>query len=141
MCHAMLNYRPGEVNPKQQLPFCCRSPCESRDCCAGLAVPSGSELPSSLMLIQYIIRARHLFFFFPFFFLHGRWCPLYVCSFFFLATHHPPVITTCSWGSVGPLPCVPGTFVDYLVCFSLFSSFSLHVPHTYNLVSARMYLV
>ena len=26
---------------------------------------------------------------------------MYVCS-FFLATHHPPVITTCSWGSVGP---------------------------------------
>ena len=24
---------------------------------------------------------------------------------FFFATHHPPVITTCSWGSVGPLPC------------------------------------
>ena len=42
-------------------------------------------------------------FFFPFFFLHGRWCPLYVFPFFF-ATHHPPVITTCSWGSVGPLP-------------------------------------
>ena len=42
--------------------------------------------------------------FFSFFFLHGRWCPLYVCSFFF-ATRHPPVITTCSWGSVGRLPC------------------------------------
>ena len=26
----------------------------------------------------------------------------YVCMFlFFFATHHPPVITTCSWGSVG----------------------------------------
>ena len=24
---------------------------------------------------------------------------------FFFATHHPPVITTCSWGSVGRLPC------------------------------------
>ena len=47
------------------------SPCESRDCCAAVAVPSGSELPSSLMLIQYIIRARHLFFFFPFFFSMG----------------------------------------------------------------------
>ena len=35
--HAMPNHRPGEVNPKQQLPFCCRSPCESRDC--GAAVP------------------------------------------------------------------------------------------------------
>ena len=58
LCHAMPNYRPGEVHPKQQLPFCCRSPCESRDCCAAVAVPSGSELPSSLMLIQYIIRAR-----------------------------------------------------------------------------------
>ena len=59
LCHAMPNYRPGEVNPKQQLHFCCRSPCESRDCCAAVAVPSGSELPSSLMLIQqYIIRAR-----------------------------------------------------------------------------------
>ena len=56
LCHAMPNYRPGEVNPKQQLHFCCRSPCESRDCCAAVAVPSGSELPSSLMLIQYIIR-------------------------------------------------------------------------------------
>ena len=67
LCHAMPNYRPGEVNPKQQLLFCCRSPCESRDCCAAVAVPSGSELPSSLMLIQYIIRARHLFFFSPFF--------------------------------------------------------------------------
>ena len=68
LCHAMPNYRPGEVNPKQQVPFCCRSPCESRDCCAAVAVPSGSELPSSLMLTQqYIIRARHLFFFFPFF--------------------------------------------------------------------------
>ena len=43
------------------------------------------------------------FFFCPFFFLHGRWYPLYVP--FFFATHHPPVITTCSWGSVGPLPC------------------------------------
>ena len=53
LCHAMPNYRPGEVNPKQQLHFCCRSPCESRDCCAAVAVPSGSELPSSLMLIQY----------------------------------------------------------------------------------------
>ena len=58
LCHAMPNHRPGEVNPKLQLPFCCRSPCESRDCCAVVAVPSGSELPSSLMLIQYIIRAR-----------------------------------------------------------------------------------
>ena len=58
LCHAMPNHRPGEVNPKQQLPFCCRSPCESRDCCAAVAVPSASELPSSLMLIQYIIRAR-----------------------------------------------------------------------------------
>ena len=53
LCHAMPNHRPGEVNRKQQLPFCCRSPCESRDCCAAVAVPSGSELPSSLMLIQY----------------------------------------------------------------------------------------
>ena len=58
LCHAMPNHRPGEVNPKQQLPFCCRSPCASRDCCAAVAVPSGSELFSSLMLIQYIIRAR-----------------------------------------------------------------------------------
>ena len=58
LCHAMPNYRPGEVNPKQQLPFCCRSPCESRDCCSAVAVPSGRELPSSLMLIQYIIRTR-----------------------------------------------------------------------------------
>ena len=58
LCHAMPNYRPGEVNPKQQLHFCCRSPCESRDCCAAVAVPSGSELASSLMLIQYMIRAR-----------------------------------------------------------------------------------
>ena len=65
------SYRPGEVNPKKQLHFCCRSPCESRDCCAAVAVPSGSELPSSLMLIQYIIRARHLFFFFLFFFSMG----------------------------------------------------------------------
>ena len=64
LCHAMPNYRPGEVNPKQQLHFCCRSPCESRDCCAAVAEPSGSELPSSLMLIQHTIRARHLFFFF-----------------------------------------------------------------------------
>ena len=31
LCHAMPTHRPGEVNPKQQLPFCCRSPCESRD--------------------------------------------------------------------------------------------------------------
>ena len=53
LCHAMPNHRPGEVNRKQQLPFCCRSPCESRDCCVAVAVPSGSELPSSLMLIQY----------------------------------------------------------------------------------------
>ena len=29
LCHVMTNHRPGEVNPKQQLPFCCRSPCES----------------------------------------------------------------------------------------------------------------
>ena len=58
LCHAMPNHRHGEVNPKQQLPFCCRSPCESRDCCDAVAVPSGSELPSSLILIQYIIRAR-----------------------------------------------------------------------------------
>ena len=56
LCHAMPNYRPGEVNPKQQLPFCCRSPRESRDCCAAVAVPSGSELPSSLMLIQYFVH-------------------------------------------------------------------------------------
>ena len=45
------------------------------------------------------------FFFFPFF---SPWevvsSVLYVFPFFF-ATHHPPVITTCSWGSVGPLPC------------------------------------
>ena len=53
MCHAMPNHKPGEVNPKQQLPFCCRSPCESRHCCAAVAVPSGSELPSSLMLRIY----------------------------------------------------------------------------------------
>ena len=53
LCHAMPNHRPGEVNPKQQLLFCCRSPCESRDCCAAVAMPSGSELPSSLTLIQY----------------------------------------------------------------------------------------
>ena len=58
LCHAMPNHRPGEVNPKQQLLFCCRSPCESRHCCAAVAVPSGNELPSSLMLIQYIIRAK-----------------------------------------------------------------------------------
>ena len=67
LCHAMPNHRPGVVNPKQQLPFCCRSPCENRNFCAAVAVPSGSELPSSLMLIQYIVRARHLFFFFLFF--------------------------------------------------------------------------
>ena len=54
LCHAMPNHRPGEVNPKQ-LSLCCRSLCESRDCCAAVAV--GSELPSSLMLIQYIVRA------------------------------------------------------------------------------------
>ena len=40
------------------------------------------------------------FFFFAFLFLHGRWCSMYVCFFFFLQ-HTPPVITTCSWGSVG----------------------------------------
>ena len=73
--------------------------------------------------------------FFSFFFLHGRWCPLYVCSFFIFATHHPPVITTCSWGSVGPLPCVPGTFVDYAVLFFLLSASVYHIRTTsYQLV-------
>ena len=61
LCHAMPNHSPGEVNPKQQLPFCCRSPCESRDCCAAVAVPSGSELPSSLMLIQQYIMRPHTY--------------------------------------------------------------------------------
>ena len=86
LCHAMPNYRPGEVNPKPQLPFCCRSPCESRDCCAAVAVPSGSELPSSLMLIQYIVRARHLFFSFPFFYL----VPRYVYVGTYVPGLHPP---------------------------------------------------
>ena len=58
LCHAMPNHRPGEVNPKQQLPFCCRSPCESRDCCAAADArpnqlqqksPTGS-LPSAVPL-------------------------------------------------------------------------------------------
>ena len=53
--------------PEAAASFCCQSPCESRDCCAAVSVPSGSELPSSLMLIQYIIRAWHLFFFSFFF--------------------------------------------------------------------------
>ena len=75
LCHAMPNYS-GEVNPEQQLPFCCRAPCESRNCCAAVAVPSRSELPSSLMLIQYIIRARHLLFFSLFFYLVSS-CLLY----------------------------------------------------------------
>ena len=45
------------------------------------------------------------FFFFSFFFfsMGGGVLCMYVP--FFFATHHPPVITTCSWGSVGPLPC------------------------------------
>ena len=47
-----------------------------------------------------------LFFFFFFFFFCFSFSPWevvsYVCMFlFFFATHHPPVITTCSWGSVG----------------------------------------
>ena len=51
-----------------------------------------------------------LFFFLVFFscfisfiFLHGRWYPLYVCSFFFRATHHPPVITTAVFRGVPTL--------------------------------------
>ena len=45
-------------------------------------------------------------FFLPFFFFTFSFSPWevvsYVCMFlFFFATHHPPVITTCSWGSVG----------------------------------------
>ena len=52
LCHAMPNYRPGEVHPKQRLPFCCRSPCESRECCAAVAALSGSDLPSFLILIR-----------------------------------------------------------------------------------------
>ena len=52
LCHVMPNHRPGEVNPKQQLPFCCRSPCESRDWCAAVAVPSGSDLPSFLQYLH-----------------------------------------------------------------------------------------
>ena len=76
LCHAMPNYRPGEVNPKQQLHFCCRSPCESRDCCAAVAVPSGSELPSSLMLIQSVVHNTSpapLFLFSFFFYLVPRY--------------------------------------------------------------------
>ena len=81
LCHAMHNYRPGEVNPKQQLPFCCRSPCESRDCCAAVAVPSGSELPFSLMLIQYQVHNTSpapLFSFLPFFFTSSQDTSTYV---------------------------------------------------------------
>ena len=33
LCHAIPNHRSGEVNPKQQLPFCCRG---SFSCGAGL---------------------------------------------------------------------------------------------------------
>ena len=44
-------------------------------------------------------------FFFSFFFFSFSFSPWevvsYVCMFLFFATHHPPVITTCSWGSVG----------------------------------------
>ena len=58
LCHTMPNHRPGEVNSKQQLTFYCRSPCESRDCCAAVAVPSGSELPS-LMLIRTVLRVHN----------------------------------------------------------------------------------
>ena len=75
LCHAMPNYRPGEVNPKQQLPFCCRSPCESRDCCAAVAVPSGSELPSSLMLIQSVVH-------------NTSPAPLFLFSFFYLVPRY-----------------------------------------------------
>ena len=52
LCHGMPNCRAGEENPKQQLPLCCRCPCEGRDCCPTVAMPSGSELPSSLQYVH-----------------------------------------------------------------------------------------
>ena len=58
--------------------------------------------------VRYPYSAPLLFFLpflFPLFFfsMGGGVLCMYVP--FFFATHHPPVIITCSWGSVGPLPC------------------------------------
>ena len=52
------------------------------------------RLSSQSSRVRYPYSAPPFFFsflFFPFFFLHGRWCHLYVCSFFFCNT--PP---TCN---------------------------------------------
>ena len=92
---------------------------------------------------EFDTRTRHLFFFFLFFLpffssMGGGVLCMYVssvCMFLFFFTHHQPVITTCSWGSVGPLPCVPGTFVDYAFLFFLLSASVYHIRTTsYQLV-------
>ena len=53
---------------------------------------------------------------------------------FFFATHHPPVITTCSWGYVGHFRPWTHTSDDSHHGFQIYSSRSCHVPRSLYLL-------
>ena len=67
------------------------------------------RLSRQISRVRYPYSTLFFFFFFPFFFLHGRWCPLYVCSLFFLqhTTHFSSRCTTKSIAKKSPTGSLP----------------------------------